>query len=268
VDQEISYTISIEEFTNFLKGRTVMGEVEGFETPDGLGWGIELGPAVKGMKTKVLFVSKWSADEDELPSISGNAPQLARKPIIWVYEKPQYTHDCTTCKFLGTYHHFDQMICEYKIIDLYVCDKTANTDANITHHQSEGGDCPTFLGRIGPGNGNYYYGHNFSYAEQDPVLKEGVARATSKGLFDKANYPELVAPVRNAFTVGSFVSFGTIVDAPEPLDGFGQIQIDAGAQAALHGIQGIPAQYIPPPFVPVEVEEDYGPGYDDDGNLI
>jgi len=232
-----------------------MGEVEGFETPDGLGWGIELGPAVKETKTKVLFVSKWSADEDELPSISGNAPQLARKPIIWVYEKPQYTHDCTTCNFLGTYHHFDQMICEYKIIDLYMCDKT---DGNTIHHQSES-DCPTFLGRIGPGNGNYYYGHNFSYAERDPVLKEGIARATSKGLFDKANYPELVAPVRSAFTVGSFAGFGTvelIAGAP------GQIQIDAGIQ----GIQGIPAEYIPPPIM-LE-EEDYMPEYDDDGNLI
>jgi len=241
VDQEISYTISIEEFTNFLKGRTVMGEVEGFETPDGLGWGVEL-----GTKTKVLFVSKWGADEDELPSISGNAPQLARKPIIWVYEKPQYKHDCTVCKFLGTYHHFDQMICEYKIIDLYMCDKT---DANNIHNQSES-DCPTFLGRIGPGNGNYYYGHNFSYAERDPVLKEGVARATSKGLFDKADYPELVVPIRKTFTLGSYVSFGD--------KEYGELTINAGNA----GIQGIPAEYIPPPFVPQEILED------NDGNIF
>lgn len=224
MNQEINYTITIEEFVNFLKGRTVMGEVEGFETPDGLGWGVELGTG-----SKVLFVSKWSADEDELPSIAGNAPQLARKPTIWVYEKPQYEHDCTACKFLGTYHYFDQMICEYKIIDLYMCDQN---DAEGLHKNEN--TCPTFLGRLGQGEGNYYYGHNFNYAERDSVLKEGIARATSNGLFKKEEYPELILPKQAFFT---------------------SLTIGAGATAeqVIHGIQGVQGvqeiqvgAYVPP----------------------
>jgi len=201
VDQEINYTLSIEEFVNFLKGRTVIGEVEGFETPDGPGWGVELGTG-----TKVLFVSKWGADGDELPSISGNAPQIAQKPTIYVYEKPQHEHDCNACKFLGTYHYFDRMICEYKIIDLYMCD---TKDIESKHPNDN--TCPTFLGRLGYGEGNYFYGHSFNFAEQDPVLKEAIARAIARELFNKEDYPELIPPKQAYFSIsasGGVLSFG------------------------------------------------------------
>ena len=371
MNQEINYTLSMEEFVNFLKGRTIVGEVEGFETPDGLGWGVELGTG-----SKVLFISQWDAptpseetsttpseetsttsseettnktSETESPTPSSSVPDFgkdepadkasttqadkasttqadetsttpsdkaykdpigrnapcpcdsgrkykkcclnkisalrdaakvllavpkkkfdfsepeteteapiiakAKKPIIRVYEKPQHEHDgCTACKFLGTYYHFDRMICEYRMIDLYMCD---TKDASSSHPNDN--SCPTFLGRLGPGNGNYYYGHNFAHAEAHSVLRQAVARATMHGFFNKEDYPELepqpykpYIPLDGGFRSYKYGEVQPIMDV-QPMIAADQIQ---AIIAAAHEAE--PAPVLPPWAEPAPAPVDDG----------
>jgi len=233
---EVGYPLSMESFVSFLKGRTVIGEIENQETPDGPGWGLEFGST--DSPAKALFVSRWGADEEELPSVSGAVPQVGKKPRIWIYEKPQYRHDdCPGCSFLGSYHYFDKMTCEFRKTDLYMCD---NKVSGILH--SNRSPCPTFLVRLGPGEGNYCYANSYNHIALDPMYKEALSRAKARELFVETNYPEVFGDPSSPEQVQYFT-------------GGGNLQFTVGANNILYaGGAG------------VLVEEDNE--YDEDGNLI
>lgn len=197
MERETKYKLSLKDFITFQKGRTVSAEVDSCETPDGIGWGVEFGDGAKA-----IFVSQWGADEEFLPSMMGVCPQVAQKPVVWVFDKPLYKENCPGCTFLGTYHHFNKISCIYSFVDLYMCDHTHPDREHFNENT-----CPTFLARLGNGHGNYYYGTYFKRAEEDEILAEAISRATSRGLFKKEDYPELM-PKKSKLGTGLQYNFG------------------------------------------------------------
>jgi hypothetical protein len=103
-------------------------------------------------------------------------------------EKPQFTHDCEGCTYLGRYF---SKAGGWGNVDLYVC--------TIDHSQ------PTVIARFG--NEAQDYGSGLVFADSGTHYTEAAVRAVKLGLLDPNK------KYRNRYTVGELIQRGQAADA-------------------------------------------------------